>query len=268
MEDLNARRSAPSRRSPSVLLAALVGAALVATPALAQSGGEAAPPCTIDAVDVFPASGSRVPTNARFVLEGFGPRAGQLRRLIGKTLTLSAGSKKVSLAVKSAFTAGDDRIAVELVPRGPLDPGTEWTLDLGQVLPLVKFRGGGDASVLTWTTGRGLDRASPVLKRIPAVEQGLMAKDGERQVMFRVDAVEDGPILMVGKLRQARGGSTRRYFVPVRSGRAVVGDQACGGWSLERGRAYRITFQAVDVAGQTSPEAEEIEFNAPRGGNE
>lgn len=267
MEDLTSPPLRRRRRFAGLVTSALLLSALVSAPARAQ-GSPATPSCAIDAVDVFPASGSRVPTNARFIVEGFGPRAGQLRRLIGKTLTLSSGSKKASVAVKSAFSAGDDRIAVELVPRQPLEPGMEWTLDLGQVLPLVKSRSGGDASVLTWTTGRGLDRASPVLRRIPAVEQGQLSKEGERQVVFRVDAVDDGPVLLVGKLRQARGGPTRRYFVPVRGGRAVVGDEACGGWGLERGRAYRMIFQAVDVAGQTSPEAEEIEFNAPRGGNE
>lgn len=267
MEDLNARPMPGLRTRARLLLPTLLLAALMATPALAQDAAVAST-CTIDAVDVFPASGSRVPTNARFVLEGFGPRAGQLRRLIGKQLILSAGSQKVSLTVKSAFSAGDERIAVELVTRGPLEPNTTYTLDLGQVLPLVKFRGGGDASVLTWSTGRGIDRASPVLKSIPSVIQGQVSKAGERQVVFRVDATEDGPVLLVGKLRQARGGPTRRYFIPVRGGRADLGDEACGGLRLEKGRAYRVKFQVVDVAGQTSTEVEEIEFNAPRSGNE
>ena len=255
MEDLIAR---PAARNWLLLLPLLL---LVGLPAAAQETA-----CDIDAIDVFPANGSRVPTNARFLVEGFGPRAGQLRRLIGKTLVMTSGAHKASVKVQSAFSAGEERIAVALVPTKPLAAGTEWTLELGRVLPQVRFRGGGDASRLSWTTGSGLDRESPVFKQSPAIEEGRVV-DGERQVVVRVNARERGPVIAVAKLRLSAGSSpTRRYFTPVRGGRAIIGDGACGGWSLEYGRAYRMKLEALDVVGQTTRETEEIEFNAPRGG--
>jgi hypothetical protein len=242
-------------------LVLLAAACLFAAPARAEE-----PACTLDAVDVFPAAGSVVPTNVRFHLEGFGPRAAQLRKLIGKSLILASGSTRVTLAVRSAFTAGNDRVAVELVPGVALDPGKEWRLDLSRVLPMARLRDGREVDVLTWSTGSGADRSAPTFKRAPTVEQGALS-EGQRQVTFRVSLDELTPSLLEAKVRLARGGPTRRYFVPVRGGRVVLGDATCGGLALERGRAYFVSFSAIDSAGQKSPELPRIEFNAPRGGN-
>ena len=134
--------------------------------------------------------------------------------------------------------------------------------------------GGGAKDVKDPTDPRvtGIDKTAPKYQVKPAIAEGFYRKEGEgvvRYLTLRATLDEEAPSYFVVRLKRARGVSTeQRYPVPINGGEARVGHDAChGSFTFEDGRAYKLTIETYDSAGNKTAEVlKPIEAQAPRPG--
>lgn len=267
-----------------VRAAALLVAVCAASPALGK--------CKSDGLLVFPTPGAVIPTNSRFILEGAGKEKVRIERLTAnEDLVLKASDDVVT--VKIGKTKGVDywisdmnRVAVVLTPSRALQPHKQYTLLIDRVLPNYEILNESGMETLTWTTGggakdvkdqkdprvTGIDKTAPKYQVKPAVAEGFYRKEGEglvRYLTVRTTLAEEAPAYFVVTLKRARGVSTeQRYPVPISGGEARVGHDAChGSFTFEDGRAYKLSIDTFDSAGNKTAEVlKAIEAQAPRPG--
>ena len=255
------------------------------------AGTAAVAKCKADGLLVFPTPGSVIPTNSRFILEGAGKEKGRLERLsASEDLVLKAADDVVM--VKIGKTKGVDywvsdmnRVAVVLTPTKPLLPHRQYTLLIDRVLPGYVILNETSMETLSWTTGggardvkdqtdprvTGVDKTAPKYQVKPAVTEGYYRKESDgltRYLKLRTTLTEEAPVYFVVSLKRARGSSTeQRYPVPISGGEANVGHDAChGSFTFEDGRAYKMTVETFDSAGNKAAEVVKIEAQAPRPG--
>ena len=256
----------------------------------------AAAKCSPDGLFVFPTAGSVIPTNSRFILEGVGKEKARVERLSqhaaesGEDLVLKAVDDVV--IVKLGKTKGVDywtsdmnRVAVVLTPNRPLIPHRQYTLLIDKLLPGYQMLNDTGMDTMTWTTGgnpdksikdpndprlTGVDKTAPKYQVKPAVAEGYYRKDSnESYLKLRTTLAEEAAAYFVVTLKRARGASAeQRYPVPINGGEASVGHDACSGsFVFEDGRAYKMTIETFDSAGNKCTEVlKPIEVQAPRPG--
>lgn len=134
---------------------------VIAACALAAAG-DADAKCMSSNVSALPEMATRLPTNGRIVLEGYGGAQALVDGLGTRRPVLAAAGDVVPLRVTSRF-AGEMAVKqVVLVPERTLKPNTKYELRLlapGDPLPQVW---NGSARVtMAWTTAAGPDTTSP-----------------------------------------------------------------------------------------------------------
>ena len=256
-------------------------------------GSAAAAKCAPDGLFVFPTPGSVIPTNSRFILEGVGKEKKRVENLLTREdLVLKADDGSDVVIVKIGKTKGTDywvsdmnRAAVVLTPNRPLVAHKRYTLLIDQLLPSYQMLNETGQDTMTWTTGgvidksvkdpndpriTGVDKTAPKYQVKPAVAEGYYKKDSnESYLRLRTTLAEEAAAYFVVTLKRARGASAeQRYPVPINGGEANVGHDACSGsFVFEDGRAYKMTIETFDSAGNKCAEVlKPIEVQAPRPG--
>jgi hypothetical protein len=221
-----------------------------------------------DGVNVFPAPGSVVPTNSRFLLEGVGAFSSRVAALPGRLLRLQTEGHEVEVRVQRGWTSSLGRSTVVLRPAGSLQPGRSYTLRLDDVLPDVKVLNGPGGSLPEWHSGRGQDVSRPKWISRPSVSEGLFrrTRDGtERFIKLRMSLGEDSSAYLVVTLWRRRDDmAPQHYITPLHDGVALLGHEACSGaFALEDGKSYRAKLEVFDAAGNTAPAVPPLQFEAP-----
>lgn len=252
--------SMPSRRR-------VMGGAALLVALLFGARAEAA--CD-DGVRLFPLPGATVPTNAQFLLEGVLGEQERVTKLVGSSeLLLKGGPEPVPVVVERGWASTMNRVAVRLKPRRALQPNTEYTLTLEKALPGVKVLNDAGDNLARWRTGPSPDAAAPRFATRPAVSEGFYqrTRDGlARSLKLRTQVNEVGPAYLVVSMQRARGPANKQqYPVPLDGEVAVLGHDACsGGFGFDDGRAYKVTVELFDAAGNTGPKPASLELSAPR----
>ncbi|MBL8913080.1 MAG: hypothetical protein JNM17_20460 [Archangium sp.] len=241
-------------------------ALLVAGSALASEK-----PCEKDGILLFPAPGAVVPTNVQFIIEGAGEGQARVQELLASDIALLAeGQDPIPVKAEKGFVSQMARVALRLRPLKSLTPNVEYTLALPRDMAGVRLLNDvlGDGS-LRWLAGTGPDVKAPRYKQKPASSEGFYVKtpDGlRRQLRLRALVEEQGPAWFLVTLQRARGGSARQqYPVALEGDTLTIGHDACsGGFGFDDGRAYKLTFELFDAAGNKSNEKAALEVAAPR----
>lgn len=216
---------------------------------------------------LFPAAGSVLPVNARLVLEGLGPDAAKVDRLVGRELVLRSEDDAVSVRVSRGWHSLLNRTAVVLKPSRALRPNHVYFLDSRPLGDNPEWVGGPRHGSPSWRIGDGADSQAPVWQLRPEISEGEVAvKDGKvvRTVTVHAEVKDQSPIYLVITLKPKRGGSGAQvYFAPLDGAEAVIGHDGCtGSFALEDNGVYRASAQAYDVTGSATPPSE-FEFQSP-----
>jgi hypothetical protein len=247
--------------------------------------------CSPSGLFVFPTPGSVIPTNSKFILEGVGKETKRVEALLGNGEDLVLKAVDDVVIVKVGKTKGVDywtsemnRVAVVLVPTRPLIPHRQYTLLIDKLMPGYQVLNETGLETMTWTTGggdknikdqndprvTGVDKTPPKYQVKPAVAEGYYKKDSnESYLKLRTTLAEDAAAYFVVTVKRARGASAeQKYPVPINGNEAALGHDACSGSFLfEDGRAYKITIDTYDSAGNKCSEPlKPIEVQAPRPG--
>lgn len=242
--------------------------AAVATAATAHAGEK----CEKDGILLFPAPGAVVPTNVQFIIEG----AGAAQDLVQGLLTtegialVAEGHDPVPLKAEKGFVSQMARVAIRLRPLKTLEANVEYALLLPTTMAGVRLLNDrlGDGS-LRWLAGTGADKKSPKYKQRPASSEGFYVQSPEglrRQLKLRALVDESSPAWLLVSMQRARGSSSKQqYPVPLEGDALLIGHDACSGnFGFDDGRAYKLTFELFDAAGNKSPEKAALEVAAPR----
>ncbi|MFT3713707.1 MAG: hypothetical protein QM817_39110 [Archangium sp.] len=239
---------------------------------LAASAVAAEETCEKDGILLFPAPGAVVPTNVQLIIEGAGEGQARVQELLtsDSIALLAEGQDPIPVKAEKGFVSQMSRIALRLRPLKSLVPNVEYTLALPREMAGVRLLNDvlGDGS-LRWLAGTGPDAKAPRYKQKPASSEGfyVKTKDGlRRQLRLRALVEEQGPAWFLVTLQRARGGSARQqYPVPLAGDTLTIGHDACsGGFGFDDGRAYKLTFELFDAAGNKSVEKASLEVAAPR----
>lgn len=241
---------------------------LIASSAVAWS---AAPPCK-DGVSLFPAPGSVVPTNTQFIIEGVGAAQDKVRSLLESNgLALVApGYDTVAVKAEKGFISMHSRVAVRLRPLQTLQPHVKYTLALPAALTGARLLN--DSSTdgqLRWLTAAGPDTQAPVFRTRPSSSEGLYRKgvDGKVTTQLRLRATIDEQSMAwaLVTLERARGSSARQqYPVPLDGNSFLIGHDGCSGsFGFDEGRAYKVSVELFDVAGNRASRTHRFQVSAP-----
>lgn len=253
--------------------------------------GSAVAKCKADGLLVFPTPGSVIPTNSRFILEGAGKEKSRLERLsASEDLVLKAADDVVLVKIGKTkgvdyWTSDMNRVAVVLTPTKPLLPHRQYTLLIDRVLPGYEVLNETGMQTLTWNTGggakdvkdakdarvTGIDKTAPKYQVKPAVAEGFYRKEADgltRHLKLSTTLAEEAPAYFVVSLKRSRGASNeQKYPVAINGGEANVGHDPChGSFTFEDGRAYKLSIETFDSAGNKAGEVVKIEAQAPRPG--
>ncbi|MFZ5445878.1 MAG: hypothetical protein ACOZQL_38150 [Myxococcota bacterium] len=240
--------------------------ALVATAALA---GEK---CEKDGILLFPAPGAVVPTNVQFLIEGTGSAQELVQGLLSTDgiALIAQGHDAVQLKAEKGFVSQMARVAVRLRPLKSLEPNVEYALLLPTNMAGVRLLNDrlGDGS-LRWLAGTAADKKPPKFKQKPASSEGFYVTSAQgvrKQLKLRALVDEVSPAWLLVSMQRARGGSSKQqYPVALDGDTLVLGHDACSGsFGFDDGRAYKLSFELFDAAGNKSPEKAALEVAAPR----
>jgi hypothetical protein len=247
-------------------------ASVVVVVLLSAARGWAADACEKTGLLLFPAPGAVVPTNAQFIIEG----AGDAQALVQGLLTtegiamIADGKDAIAVKAEKGFVSQMNRVAIRLRPLKPLEPSVEYTLALPKELAGVHLLNDrlGDGT-LRWLAGTGPDKKAPRFKQRPASSEGFYVQNKAgllRQLKLRVLVEESGPAWLLVSMQRARGGSTKQqYPVPLEGDSFIIGHDACSGsFGFDDGRAYKLSFELFDAAGNRATEKATLEVAAPR----
>ncbi|HEY1087442.1 MAG TPA: hypothetical protein VGE37_07100 [Archangium sp.] len=246
---------------------------LAALVVLASFVALAEEPCAKSGLLLFPAPGAVVPTNVQLILEGTGEAQATVQALLAnKAIALIAdGVEPIQVKAEKGFISQMNRVAIRLRPLKSLEPNTEYTLILPAELAGTALLNDqlGDGS-LRWLTGGGADKKAPKYKEKPASSEGFYGKDKAgglvRRLKLRTLVDESSPAWVLVTMERARGGSTRQqYPVAVTGDGITLGHDGCSGnFGFDDGRAYRLSFELFDAAGNKGTEKHKLEITAPR----
>jgi hypothetical protein len=233
----------------------------------------AAEPCVKDGVLLFPAPGAVVPTNVQFIIQGTGEMQARVQALIttGTIALVAEGKDAIQVKAEKGFVSQVSRVAVRLRPLKPLEPNVEYSLALPPEMAGVRLLNDqlGDGS-LRWLAGTGADKKSPRFKERPSSSEGFYEQDKAggltRKLKLRTLVDESSPAWILVNMQRARGGSARQqYPVALEGDTFTIGHDACSGnFGFDDGRAYKLTLELFDAAGNKAIEKPTLEIAAPR----
>ena len=226
-----------------------------------------------DGVILFPAPGAVVPTNVQFIIEGTGDAQAKVQGLLASNAIALVAEGKDAIQVKAekGFVSQMSRVAIRLRPLKPLEPNVEYSLALPAELSGVRLLNDqlGDGS-LRWLAGIGPDKKAPRYKERPSSSEGFYTQDKSggltRKLRLRTLVEESSPVWFLVSMQRARGGSARQqYPVPLEGDTFTIGHDACSGnFGFDDGRAYTLTLELFDAAGNKATEKPSLEVAAPR----
>ena len=206
--------------------------------------------CATSAWDVFPASGSKVPKNSRFIVEGYGSaQPAVLSLATRKPRLIPANGAEVPLKVVEINVGEMSITQAVLEPTAPLIEGTRYRLkietDTKREENMLAF----------WTVGPA-DVEPPRWTRTPEAQPGKITRFGcgpaiEAQVNV---AIEDASALLMRAKVTRPDGSSRQYLLPVpQNGRLEIGHGMCSGaFKIGGEKEWSLELTAVDVAGNAT----------------
>ncbi len=243
----------------------------IAFMAVALAAASAYAKCDANGLYVFPAPGSVIPLNVKFILEGTGTEVARVNKLVGgDDLVLKAGDDVVTVNVSRGWSSSVKRVAVMLKPNSELKANKSYSLMIDRLLPGYKVLNPNAAETLTWRTGASADTQAPKYQVKPDIAEGYWNKDGDgitRFLKIRTTLSEEGPAYFIATVQRARGNAAKQvYPVPINGGEALLGQDACSGsFAFDDGRAYKIWIDTFDSAGNKAVEkVPVIEAQAPR----
>ncbi len=233
----------------------------------------AAEPCVKDGLLLFPSPGAVVPTNVQFIIQGSGAAQAKVQALLANNAIALVAQGKDAIQVKAekGFVSQVSRVAIRLRPLKPLEPNVEYSLALPAEMAGVALLNDqlGDGS-LRWLAGAGPDKKSPRFKERPSSSEGFYEQDKAggltRKLRLRTLIDETSPAWFLVSMQRARGGSARQqYPVAVEGDTFTIGHDACSGnFGFDDGRAYKLTLELFDAAGNKATERPTLEIAAPR----
>ena len=233
----------------------------------------AADPCVKDGVLLFPAPGGVVPTNVQFIIQGTGEMQAKVQALINSNAIALVAEGKDAIQVKAekGFVSQVSRVATKLRPLKPLEPNVEYSLALPpEMAGVVLLNDQGSNGSLTWLAGSGPDKKPPRFKERPSSSEGFYEQDKTggltRKLKLRTVVDETSPAWFLVSMQRARGGSAKQqYPVAIEGDTFTIGHDACSGnFGFDDGRAYKLTFELFDAAGNKAVERPTLEVAAPR----
>jgi hypothetical protein len=222
--------------------------------------------CPSRGLELFPAPGSTVPTNTRFILEGLGNDGATVSALVGQRLYLASDAGEVEVTVQRGWKSTMSRVAVWLKPAKTLAPNADYRLELTGPLQGMRVLNAGPRGVV-WRAGAGPDSQRPVWRSPPHVSEGEYdVREGglARHVKLHLEVEDESPVfLVVTARRKGSPQSPQTYFVPLAGDVAALGHNACTGsfGFVDKGE-YHARVQLFDAAGHAGPTAD-IEYFAP-----
>jgi hypothetical protein len=245
----------------------LLVVALVAAPSARAAD------CFKDGLILFPAPGAVVPTNVQFILEGTGDAQTKVQALLQSNAIalLAPGKDPIQVKAEKGFVSQVSRVAIRLRPLKPLEANVEYSLALPPELAGVRLLNDqlGDGS-LRWLAGVGPDKRAPKYKERPSSSEGFYVQDKTggltRKLRLRTLIDESSPAWFLVSMQRARGGSARQqYPVALEGDTFTIGHDACSGnFGFDDGRAYTLTLELYDAAGNKATERATLEVAAPR----
>ena len=233
----------------------------------------AADPCVKDGLLLFPSPGAVVPTNVQFIIQGTGEAQAKVQALLASNAIALVAQGKDAIFVKAekGFVSQVSRVAIRLRPLKPLEANVEYSLSLPTEMAGVALLNDqlGDGS-LRWLAGAGPDKKSPRFKERPSSSEGFYEQDSSggltRKLRLRTLVDESSPAWFLVSMQRARGGSARQQYPVVLEGDTfTIGHDACSGnFGFDDGRAYKLTLELYDAAGNKARERATIEIAAPR----
>ncbi len=233
----------------------------------------AADPCVKDGVILFPAPGAVVPTNVQFILQGTGEMQAKVQGLIsnGAIALVAEGKEPIQVKAEKGYVSQVSRVAIRLRPLKPLEPNAEYSLALPAEMAGVALLNDqlGDGS-LRWLAASGPDKKSPRYKERPSSSEGFYEQDKTggltRKLKLRTLVDESSPAWLLVSMQRAHGGSARQQFPVALDGDTfIIGHDACSGnFGFDDGRAYKLTLELYDAAGNKATERPTLEVAAPR----
>lgn len=233
----------------------------------------AADPCVKDGVLLFPSPGAVVPTNVQFIIQGTGEAQAMVQALLSSNAIALVAEGKDAIQVKAekGFVSQVSRVAIRLRPLKPLEANVEYSLALPTEMAGVRLLNDqlGDGS-LRWLAGAGPDKKSPRFRARPSSSEGFYEQDKlgglTRKLRLRTLIDETSPAWFLVSMQRARGGSARQqYPVAVEGDTFTIGHDACSGnFGFDDGRAYKLTLELFDAAGNKATERPTLEIAAPR----
>lgn len=233
----------------------------------------AADPCVKDGLLLFPSPGAVVPTNVQFIIQGTGEAQAKVQALLSSNAIALVAQGKDAIQVKAekGFVSQVSRVAIRLRPLKPLEANVEYSLALPAEMAGMALLNDqlGDGS-LRWLAGAGPDKKSPRFKERPSSSEGFYEQDKAggltRKLRLRTLIDETSPAWFLVSMQRARGGSARQqYPVAVDGDTFTIGHDACSGnFGFDDGRAYKLTLELFDAAGNKATERPSLEIAAPR----
>ena len=233
----------------------------------------AADPCVKDGILLFPSPGAVVPTNVQFIIQGTGEAQAKVQALLANNAIalVAEGKDAIQIKAEKGFVSQVSRVAVRLRPLKPLEPNVEYSLALPVEMAGIRLLNDqlGDGS-LRWLAGAGPDKRSPRYKERPSSSEGFYEQDKTggltRKLRLRASIDESSPAWLLVSMQRARGGSARQqYPVALEGDTFTIGHDACSGnFGFDDGRAYKLTIELYDAAGNKAVERTTLEIAAPR----
>jgi hypothetical protein len=206
--------------------------------------------CATSAWDVFPASGTKVPKNSRFIVEGYGSaQPAVLSLATRKPRLVPATGAEVPLKVVEINVGEKSITQAVLEPTTSLIEGTRYRLK-------IETDSKREESVLAfWTVGPA-DVEPPRWTKAPEAQPGEITRFGcgpaiEAHVSA---AIEDASELFVRAKVTRPDGSSRQYLLPApQNGQLAIGHGMCSGaFEIGAEKEWSLELTAVDAAGNAT----------------
>jgi hypothetical protein len=202
---------------------------------------------------VFPAPGTTVPTNARFVLQAYGTAQPVVASIATRhpRLVTQDGSQ-FPLKVLEVNVGEFQLTQAVLQPKGALTEGTRYTLRFDQPEGPERFSLPRDESA-SWIVGPA-DFEAPVWATSPSAQPGKIVQYGcgplvEARVAVALTSAE--PVQFRARVSRPDGG-VREFLLAPEKGDIAIGHGMCSG-AFEPGEgAWSLELTAVDLAGNAT----------------
>lgn len=210
-------------------------------------------------LSAWPPSGTKLPTNGRIVLIGYGlaqPQVAKIAerkpRLLAKSLDPLTFTPPIRLEVVELHVGELKLTQAVLKPEKPLFPGTRYTLAFEQTADDPDYDKGGRPF---WFGGDGPDLEPPTWEAPPTPGPGHYKDMGcgpieEARVSL---AVKDQSLQLIRARVQGATGGVREYLIKPGEGEVMVGHSMCWGPFILGEGEWSLELDAVDLAGNAAP---------------